>query len=291
MLKAWLELCRISNLPTAWTNVLAGWLLAGGSLRDQRLLWLLLGGSLMYSAGMILNDACDAKWDREHRKERPIPSGRVSASSAGVIGIMALLSGWLVSWMIGGASGKLGLVLVAAILAYDLHHKQWLGSVVIMGMCRTLLYLLAASPSEIKGMAEVFPLHGWLLPFALGIGCYIVGLTMIARNESRECPSWIAGAAAWLLLIFPGIIASAWMIQIGDWRMLGLLAVFALLVSFSLRVMKKGGPAIGQAVGILLAGIAVVDALAVATVSFPLACALAAAAPLLRLWQRWIAAT
>jgi len=57
MLKAWLELARISNLPTAWTNVLAGWLLAGGQLQDQRLIWLLLGGSLLYSGGMILNDA------------------------------------------------------------------------------------------------------------------------------------------------------------------------------------------------------------------------------------------
>jgi 4-hydroxybenzoate polyprenyltransferase len=55
--------------------------------------------------------------------------------------------------------------------------------------------------------------------------------------------------------------------------------------------MRQGGPAIGRAVGILLAGIALVDALAVTQVSLPLAFAFAALAPLLRLWQRWIAAT
>jgi 4-hydroxybenzoate polyprenyltransferase len=55
--------------------------------------------------------------------------------------------------------------------------------------------------------------------------------------------------------------------------------------------MRKGGAEIGCAVGWLLAGIALVDALAVAQVSFPLAFAFAAAVPLLRLWQRKIAAT
>ena len=39
------------------------------------------------------------------------------------------------------------------------------------------------------------------------------------------------------------------------------------------------------------AGITIVDALAVATVSLPLAVLFACLAPVLRFWQRWVAAT
>ena len=58
------------------------------------------------------------------------------------------------------------------------------------------------------------------------------------------------------------------------------------------RIAIVGGTkGIGRAVGILLAGIPVVDALAVSAISFPLALGFCALAPLLRLWQRWVAAT
>src|SRR5438045_8697498 len=104
-LHAWLELARISNLPTVWTNVLAGWLLAGGLWDWRPLTWLLAGGSLMYTAGMILNDAIDVKFDCEHRQERPIPSRRVSPSAAWGAGIVMLVAGAAI-WFFGcGAWG------------------------------------------------------------------------------------------------------------------------------------------------------------------------------------------
>ena len=65
-LTPWLQLARISNLPTVWTNVTAAWLLAGGQIADTRLYWFILAGSLLYTGGMILNDAADAKFDHEN---------------------------------------------------------------------------------------------------------------------------------------------------------------------------------------------------------------------------------
>ena len=142
MLRALLELSRVSNLPTVWTNVLAAWILASG--KDWQwtpaLGWLLLGASLIYSAGMILNDACDVAWDREHRKERPIPSGRIGLKTVWIIGLVWLLGGYALMVFAGGASWKITALLVAAVVAYDVYHKPWAGSVVIMGACRTLLY-------------------------------------------------------------------------------------------------------------------------------------------------------
>ena len=289
MLKPWLELARISNLPTAWTNVLAGWLLAGGNLHDQRLLWLLLGGSLLYSGGMILNDAADAGYDREHRKERPIPRGTVSVGAAWGGGLLLLVLGFGCCVPLGRASAPVAGALIAAILAYDLYHKPWAGSVIIMGACRTLLYWVAAS--AVTG-TRITADAVFLVP-ALTIGAYIVGLTMAARMEGkRDTPG--SPAVAWLstaLLWSPGIAATAWVFTGGNALVLVLVAAFAVLIAMASRMMKRGGPEIGRAVGWLLAGIALVDALAVARVSFGLACGFAACVPLLRLWQRKIAAT
>lgn len=283
MLKPWLELARISNLPTAWTNVLAGWLLAGGQLRDPRLLWLLLGGSLLYSGGMILNDAADAAFDREHRKERPIPRGSVSVGAAWGGGMLSLVVGFGLAVLLGGTGLTITFGLVAAILAYDLYHKPWAGSVIIMGACRTLLYLAAASAiatnENVSGLGFV-------------IGAYIIGLTLVARMESKRSKSklgavWFSKALLWA----PGIAAVAWVFKGGNPLVLILVVAFAVLIAMTSRMMRRGGAEIGHAVGWLLAGIALVDALAVARVSFGLACAMAAAVPLLRLWQRKIAAT
>ncbi len=305
MIRPWLELARISNLPTVWTNVMAGWLLADGAIGNPVLLWMLLAGSLLYTGGMILNDAADVKFDREHRKERSIPSGKVSAGMAWSVGVGMLVAGWCVAVLVAGASIGITTTLVGCILFYDLYHKPWSGAVWVMGMCRVLLMLMAASPYQ--GLDCLVPM-GWSLSLtqimAMGLGAYIVGLTMVARLESKK------GSAsprqrffAYALLGTPAIFFVVDLIRWGNFKPVSILAdftpllwliipgVFVLWVMFAMRVMRQGGPAIGRAVGLLLAGIPIVDALAVSMVSLPLAFGFVALAPVLRLWQRWIAAT
>ena len=48
-----LRLGRVSNLPTVWTNMLAGVVLAGGQILDARTLPLMVALSLFYIGGMI----------------------------------------------------------------------------------------------------------------------------------------------------------------------------------------------------------------------------------------------
>ena len=97
---------------------------------------------------------------------------------------------------------------------------------------------------------------------------------------------------ALILLYMPGLVfVRQFATGLADPWQLVILAAFALLVAYATQTMRQGGPAIGKAVGILLAGIAVVDALAVASVSIQLALAFVALTPVLRVWQRWIAAT
>ncbi|WP_395716573.1 UbiA family prenyltransferase [Prosthecobacter sp.] len=277
----WLHLARISNLPTVWTNVTAAWLLAGGALNDTRLAWLILAGSLLYTGGMIMNDAADAKFDMEHRKERPIPAGQVSVKSAWIVSAVMLLAGSTLA-VVFGANPRVTALLVSAIVIYDLYHKQWAGSVIIMGACRVFLYLMAAG-------AALEP----ALPAALALGCYVVGITMAARLEHKNGSLPPAASLLALALLYtPGIVFALRFASAGGSPMqLLLLAAFAILIALATQTLRKGGPAIGQAVGMLLAGIVVVDALAVSSVSVTIALGFVALAPLLRVWQRWIAAT
>jgi 4-hydroxybenzoate polyprenyltransferase len=74
---ALLVLGRVSNLPTVWSNCLAGWVLQGrGSA--WRFTVLCFGATCLYIGGMYLNDAFDVEFDRRFRRDRPIPSGAIS---------------------------------------------------------------------------------------------------------------------------------------------------------------------------------------------------------------------
>jgi hypothetical protein len=66
----YLLLGRVSNLPTVWTNTLAGAALAGTDVGVGRLTFLALAFSLLYTGGMYLNDAFDRDSDRRERPER-----------------------------------------------------------------------------------------------------------------------------------------------------------------------------------------------------------------------------
>ena len=233
---------------------------------------------------MILNDAADAKFDREHRRERPIPSGQVHLNTAWSVAIVLLLAGATLATGFG-AIPRITAFLVAAIVFYDLYHKQWGGSVIIMGACRTLLYLMAAS-AVTPDIDKVF------LP-ALALGAYVVGITLAARLEHQKgaLPP-MSALLAFGCLYLPAIVSvrgfASGQASLGQLIILG---VFAMLVAYATQTMRKGGPAIGKAVGLLLAGIPLVDALAVSGQSILLAFVFLIISPILRFWQRWVAAT
>jgi 4-hydroxybenzoate polyprenyltransferase len=290
VLRAWLELARISNLPTVWTNVLAGWLLAGGDWQWGPLAWLLVGGSMLYTAGMILNDAMDVKFDREHRKERPIPSGRVTAGTAWTAGIAMLLVGAGACFFGAGTCGWLVLALAAAIVAYDAFHKPWAGSVFIMGSCRALLYLVAGS-AVTGGLS--WEANQELVVKAVALGGYIVGVTLIARHESKAAGSFKIGALLGLVcLVLPLLVGAAFHLGAGTAEIAPFILLPAFVIGHARNVMQRPPPSnIGRAVGLLLANIVLIDALSIGAREGVAALLFAASMPLLLLWQRKIAAT
>ena len=88
----YLKIGRVSNLPTVWTNVLAGAFLSGHAADVPTLLWVMLAITLFYTGGMYLNDAFEADIDARERPNRPIPSGQISAKAVSAIGCAMLRS-------------------------------------------------------------------------------------------------------------------------------------------------------------------------------------------------------
>ena len=106
-LRTLLVLGRVSNLPTVWSNCLAGWILGGAGPVD-RLALVATGATLLYLAGMYFNDAFDASFDRQHRPERPIPSGAISGTAVWQWALVWFSAGLACLWPLGTVPAILG---------------------------------------------------------------------------------------------------------------------------------------------------------------------------------------
>lgn len=284
-----LALGRVSNLPTVWTNALAGVVLAGGVL-DLRFPLLLLAMSGFYVGGMYLNDAFDRKIDARERPERPIPSGEVSARLVFAIGFGLMALGILLLIWIGyGFAGGTafwpvlgGLGLAGAIVLYDAWHKGNPLSPVLMGLCRVLVYLTA-------GLAVVAALP---LTLALGAGallCHLIGLTYVAKQETlgEVRNLW----PLLLLMVAPvyGAASGGFDSSSGLFLWLGFVALLGASVSLLIRRQPGDVP---RAVVSLIAGISLLDGLLIAAAGSPALAWLGVLGFVLTLaLQRWVRGT
>jgi 4-hydroxybenzoate polyprenyltransferase len=253
-LRTLLILGRVSNLPTVWSNCLAGWWLGGGE-NLANLPFLFFGVSALYVGGMYLNDAFDADFDRQHRSERPIPSGAISLPAVWGWGLAWLGLGALSLIFIGKTTGALGLVLIACILLYDATHKVITASPWLMGACRFWIYVIAGSAAGVG-------LNGWPIWCGVALAVYVAGLSHMARLESSRAtiPRW-----PFALLVAPVFLAL--LMDPGENRVpaLWLSLILVLWIARCVRPMFQGGQVnVGRIVSGLLAGIVFVDWLAVA---------------------------
>lgn len=205
-LQTWMTLGRISNLPTVWTNTFAALLLTSSTTAlpipsSAALILLLTLVSLLYLAGMLLNDFIDSDWDQQHQNPRPIILGLVSRRqvgfATGILLSLALAALLYLSQLLDQPQWLLSfsLVLIGLIFAYNLGHKKYAHSVWFMGGCRSAVYLTAAS--SLAAPPELL----WLC--ALLLGTYISGLTYLARQEHRN---QILSYAPMLLMLSPVLL-------------------------------------------------------------------------------------
>lgn len=273
-----LVLGRTSNLPTVWSNCLAATIFVGGYYWDRVLLaW--LAGSFLYLGGMFLNDAFDSDFDRQFRRERPIPSGAITEKEVWIWGSALLLAGIIVCALINKYALIFSLLLTASILLYNAVHKLIAFSPVLMALCRFFLYLTAA--------ASVAPLGwGYSMWPALALAFYIIGLSYIARKETGR---GIIHLWPSLLLAFPLIIS--FVTNDGPYRKWAIIWAI-LFIAWTLYCLHhtywSEARNVPRTVTGLLAGIILVDALLLGTTNWPVFLALFTTC---RIAQRFIPAT
>lgn len=211
------DLARAGNFPSVASNVLAALVLgtttaAGGAglPAPGTLALAVVAGMLVYAGGATFNDVFDAEFDARRRPERAIPSGAITRSAAGVLAAGELLAG-LGLFVFLGASPLLAVVLAATILAYDWIHKRWLGSVVLMALCRVFL---AWTVATLPGLATT---RAWWL-WVTALFVYIVALSLIARWEYQPgAPAAKLGRAVGRLLAFIPLIDAAALLVAEAW--------------------------------------------------------------------------
>ena len=187
--RAWLQLLRVPNHPTAWADVLAGGMFVWGGWPPAAALAALLGSSwALYAAGMVLNDVFDFEQDARERPSRPLPSGRIARPTALAVGIGLLAVGMAcavgAAWFCGDWRPVIvATVLALLVLAYDGWLKPTRWAPFVMGACRTANWLLGMT-AGVSAHASWCGFETAGLVAAAGIGVYVCGITWFARDEA-----------------------------------------------------------------------------------------------------------
>lgn len=308
---------RVANLPTVWTNVLAGSLLASPSLgialsgfgldlADFVLSCLL--ASCFYVGGCFLGDASDARWDAEHRPDRPIPSGILSSTRVAFAGYALLTAGWfggcvfdamlwavhtpaevmpalksvtpdsagLLLYGLNYERAVLSTFLALSILLYArLHKRVGTGAPILMALCRGLLVLWAGSLSGSwfgGNPDEAAALLNRLLPYALCIFTYTIVLSMVARNESDPDVK-LPPLLLQLLFLFPPVGVALFLGLRDEWNgsetYLPLATALTAFLAWNLRNRVILLRSVPAFVSGALAGLCLLDALFAASLGWP----------------------
>ena len=251
------------NLPTVWTNCLAGTLLAGGGFDPIAFAPAVVATSMFYVAGMFLNRALDRDFDSKYRPERPIHSGEVTSRNVFTIGFGLMGMGTVLlhlpSMFLGGRiHGEVvvwSLLLGLLIVYYNYRQKSDSLGPPIMALCRVMVYFIAAALASSAFQTPV------LVGAAL-LAAYRIGLTYVAKQKNLE-----RIRLSWPLLF----LAAPFIYHLRELPILGLAGLvwvaFLGWVLFSMSFLySRRGKDIPRTVITLIAGIPLLDALAIASI-------------------------
>lgn len=216
-LKSVLALCRVSNLPTVWMNVITASILTH-SVLDQPVNWvattiIAIAISTFYCGGMSLNDVCDYHWDKEHQPYRPIVQAKINLTDAKIITGVLFAVGFGLLALAPSINGLIySLILFAVICGYNWFHKKHTGSVLLMAGARALVFVVTAQ-------ALAGDSNPWIYMAAGLQFIYTLMLTLVGRHESKRgrpytgpvIPRMIAGMAILDGIVLAILVAPLWL--------------------------------------------------------------------------------
>ena len=288
-LRNYLELARVSNLPTCVSNVLVGCALGSagrpGTPGFVGLSWLpvvllSIAAALLYVGGMVLNDVCDVEIDRATRSGRPIPSGRISRDAALRFSVAALAGGVVLVGLVSVKALPYALLLVICIVGYDVLHKRWAPAAVLLGLCRGMLYVVAAVAVVPRADALRDPPVWWL---AGALTVFVMLITIIAQREDAGEPGRRRHLA---VVLVPISLLPAIMVRPDAWPIAGLAAV--MLIAWLIRCatfVYRAEPKMMPAVLGWIAGISLIDLFYLTLLNRPDLAAVALGAFAVTIWS------
>jgi 4-hydroxybenzoate polyprenyltransferase len=224
---------------------------------------------------MILNDVYDLPLDRAERPERPLPRGTIAPRAAAAAGAALLTLGAAAACGTAVVAGTpwpalVGAALTAAVWLYDRHAKRTAAGPVVMGACRGLNWLLGMTAAGVS-----LPPHLWLLP--VGMGVYVMGITVYARDEAGDSRTATLAAGAVIMLaglatagLEPWLAAragdgGAWLVgsRLSSWLVLWGMLATAILLRAILGIAEPTSGRVQQAVGNAIMSIITLDAVLV----------------------------
>lgn len=228
--RAYLLLSRVSNLPTVWSNAVAGAVVAGAPFAPFDIGWVAAGASFLYTAGMLLNDLFDRDSDAKYRPDRPLPAGDVMFVEVmrGAIILMTVGVGMIASRRGGLVTLPWSGALVLAIVYYDWRHKRDPLGPLWMGVCRGLVYCVAAA-------AVASTVSTRVAVAAVVVTAYVVLLTQIAKRLGPRASIVVPLLIAGISVVDAAIIAVA-----GGGVALVLLAVVCGVLTLGLQRVVPG---------------------------------------------------
>jgi 4-hydroxybenzoate polyprenyltransferase len=182
------------RLPAALSvpgDALAGMAATAAGIGPGRRLALPAASTLLYWAGMALNDFADRDLDRTERPERPIPSGRVRPGEAlGLATGLSVAAVAVAAWAGGRPAARTAATLTGAVWAYDLVLKDGPAGPAAMATTRGLDVLLGAALSD-PGSTDTRAVARSIVAVAL----HTVGVTVLSRGEVHGSDPARAAAA------------------------------------------------------------------------------------------------
>lgn len=271
---AWLQLARISNLPTVFSNVLVGAAMASTSHAPDwpQVLLTITAVSLFYVGGMALNDLMDRNIDRAERPQRPIPSGALSVLEVGTFVALCFTLGFGIIQFTAPFSLVPAVALIVSIILYNLLHKRWTGSLIFMGLCRAMVYFVGACAmaQPVPTEATYYQIASFSLRLFIAaalLALYIIALTLVAQKEVSGGLGFRRWLAATLVLI---PLPALWFMPTPDWRWtLPAMLILNLWLIRSARFIWQSPPRVVPAVLGWLAGISLLDAFFLTLTPFP----------------------
>src|SRR5690242_16242789 len=187
--------------------------------------WLIVATVTLYAGGVVLNDFFDRDIDAVERPERPIPSGRVSARGAGVLGAMLLVIGVLSASQATVVTGTVAAAIALCVFLYDARAKRHaFAGPLCMGTCRGLNLLLGMSANAAALRAY------W--PLGLLSVVYIAAVTTVSRGEVHGGRT---GVATFALISLGAVLLG--LSVVAATSITGRLAAFVLIAVLAYRVL------------------------------------------------------